>query len=72
VETDDGQSLLVSNSGNGTISEVDTRHWFVKHNLRVGGGPEHMVLAPDNERLYVNNVESGQVMGCFTGQRFHQ
>ncbi len=34
VETDDGQSLLVSNSGNDTISEVDTGHWFVKRNLR--------------------------------------
>jgi DNA-binding beta-propeller fold protein YncE len=40
---------------------VDTGDWFVKRNLRVGGGPEHMVLSPDNERLYVNNVTSGQV-----------
>src|SRR5680860_1002199 len=62
VETDDGHSLLVSNSGNGTISEVDTSHWFVKRNLRVGGGPEHIVLAPDNERLYVNDGTSGQVV----------
>ena len=62
VATDNGQSLLVSNTGNGTVSEVDTRHWFVKRNLRVGGSPEHMVLAPGNERLYVNDVDSGQVV----------
>ncbi|MEH6355792.1 MAG: hypothetical protein V7760_07175 [Marinobacter sp.] len=41
VETDDGKSLLVSNSGNDKISEVDTEHWFVKRNLQVGGGPGH-------------------------------
>lgn len=60
MATDDGQSLLVSNTGNGTVSEVDTRHWFVKRNLRVGGGPEHMVLSPDNERVYVNDGASGK------------
>lgn len=61
VESDNGQSLLVSNTGNGTISEVDTRHWFVKRNLRVDGGPEHMVIAPDNERLYITDGISGEV-----------
>ena len=59
---DDGQSLLVSNTGNGTVSEVDTEHWFVERNLRVGGNPEHMVLAPGNQRLYVNDAASGQVL----------
>ena len=41
---------------------MDTEHWFVERNLRVGGNPEHLVLAPGNQRLYVNDAASGQVL----------
>ncbi|MES1942271.1 hypothetical protein T5B8_18623 [Salinisphaera sp. T5B8] len=63
VESGDGRSLIVSNAGNGTVSEIDTEHWFVRRNMRVGGSPEHMLLASDSsDRLYVNDVQNGQVV----------
>ncbi|WP_280549200.1 MULTISPECIES: YncE family protein [unclassified Halomonas] len=62
VQQEAGGPILVSNAGNGTISEVDTQHWFVQRNIHVGGSPEHMVLSEDGARLYVNDVEGGRVM----------
>ncbi|PXX97226.1 YncE family protein [Halomonas sp. LBP4] len=61
VQHDKG-SILVSNAGNGTISEVDPLHWFVRRNMRVGGGPEHMVLSKDGDRLYVNDNTGGRTL----------
>ncbi|MBB3140296.1 YncE family protein [Halomonas organivorans] len=51
VQNEEGGSIFVSNAGNGTISEVDPQHWFVRRNMRVGGSPEHMVLSKGGERL---------------------
>ncbi|MHB1219009.1 MAG: YncE family protein [Alphaproteobacteria bacterium] len=53
--------VYVSNSGNGTVSEIDVRRWFVKRNLLAGNNPEHIVMAPDGRTLYVANVEPGTV-----------
>lgn len=62
VEDPQRHTIYVSNSGNGTISEVDTEHWYVRRNIRVGGRPEHMVLDRVNDRLYVNDVASGRAL----------
>lgn len=59
----EGRALYVSNSGNGTISEVDTADWFVRRNLRSGGSPEHMILDEDRGRLYVNDTAGGRAVG---------
>ncbi|WP_129140144.1 beta-propeller fold lactonase family protein [Modicisalibacter coralii] len=62
VQNEEGGSIFVSNAGNGTISEVDPQHWFVRRNMRVGGSPEHMVLSNDGERLYVNDDTGGRAL----------
>lgn len=62
VEDPQQHTIYVSNSGNGTLSEVDTEHWYVRRNIRVGGRPEHMVLDRISNRLYVNDVASGSAM----------
>jgi YVTN family beta-propeller protein len=59
--TPDGKRVYVSNSGNGTISEIDTADWKVTRTLDAGASPEHMLLAPDGKRLYVANARSGAV-----------
>lgn len=62
VQSPQDRSLYVSNSGNGTVSEVDTQHWFVRKNMRLDGSPEHMVLDSDRGRLYANDVAGGQAV----------
>ena len=57
----DGAKVYVSNSGNGTISEIETGQWFVRRNLLAGDSPEHIAMAPDGQTLYVANVEVGTV-----------
>jgi YVTN family beta-propeller protein len=61
VFSGDGTRVYVSNSGNGTVSEIDTTRWFVQRNLLGGDTPEHLALAPDGRTLYVANVEAGTV-----------
>lgn len=67
VQGPEGQALYVSNSGNGTVSEIDTGDWFVRRNLRLGGSPEHMVLGQDDGLLYVNDVEAGSAAALNLG-----
>jgi len=62
VESPQDRSLYVSNSGNGTISEIDPENWFVRKNMRLDGSPEHMVLDSDRGRLYVNDAAGGQAV----------
>jgi len=58
----DGSRLWVSNTGNSTISEIDTSRWIVLRNLIVEKAPEHMVLSPDESSLYVVANGVGQVV----------
>jgi len=61
VADSSGARLFVSNAGNDTVSEVDTRHWIVRRNFLVGASPEHIVLSHDGRRLYVANAQAGTV-----------
>lgn len=62
VSNSDGTRLWVSNTGNDTISEIDTRRWIVRRNLVVDKAPEHMVLSPDESSLFVVANGTGQVV----------
>lgn len=62
VQNPQDGSLYVSNSGNETISEVDTENWFVRKNIRISGSPEHMVLDDEAKHLYVNDTQGGQAI----------
>jgi len=42
-------------------SEIDTTDWKVTRTLDAGASPEHMLLAPDGQLLYVANARSGTV-----------
>lgn len=62
VANREGNRLWVSNSGNDTVSEIDTQRWIVRRNLVVDKAPEHMVLSPDESSLYVVANGAGQVV----------
>ncbi|KAA3628272.1 MAG: YncE family protein [Proteobacteria bacterium] len=62
VSNREGSRLWVSNTGNNTVSEIDTRRWIVRRNLIVDQSPEHMVLSPDESSLYVIANGAGQVV----------
>lgn len=52
--------VYVSNSGNGTISEVDLKRGIVRRNMLAGEFPEH--LAIDTGTLYVADAEAGVII----------
>jgi len=53
--------VYVSNSGNNTVSIMDTKRWIVRRNIEVGESPEHMILSTDGKSLFVNNTGDGTV-----------
>lgn len=53
-------NFLVSNAGNGTISEVDPARAVVLRNIILEGGPKHMQLTTDR-RLVVAEADEGMV-----------
>ncbi len=57
----DGGTIYVSNTGNGTVSEVDIVKGFVKRNILAGEGPEHIVLSRDGSMLYAVDADAGKV-----------
>lgn len=57
----DGAYAYVSNTGNGTISEIDTKAWKVVRTLEAGPGPEHLAISKDGKLLYVANARAGDV-----------
>lgn len=57
----DGGTIYVSNTGNGTVSEVDVVKGFVKRNILAGEGPEHIVLSRDGSMLYAVDADAGKV-----------
>lgn len=59
--TRDGKHAYVTNSGNGTISEVDVPTWRVTRTLEGGPAPEHVVLSADENTLYTLNPRVGTV-----------
>lgn len=58
----DGSRVWVSNTGNDTISEIDTKRWIVRRNLIVDKAPEHIVLSPDESSIFVVANGVGQVV----------
>lgn len=52
--------FLISNAGNGTISEVDPERGVVLRNIVMEGGPKHMQLSADR-RLVVAEADEGMV-----------
>ena len=57
----DGAYVYVSNAGNNTISQLDTKRWIVRKNIEVGDAPEHLVISADGKTMYVNNTGDGTV-----------
>jgi DNA-binding beta-propeller fold protein YncE len=53
--------VIPSNTGNGTISEIDTATWIVRRNMIASSSPEHIVLSPDGRTLYVADNDLGTV-----------
>jgi len=54
--------VFVSNTGNGTISEVDLERGIVRRNLVAGTGPEHFAVDPDKDVIYAADAEVGNVI----------
>ncbi|MDP3958504.1 MAG: YncE family protein [Pseudorhodobacter sp.] len=54
--------VYVSNTGNGTVSEVDLARGIVRRNLVAGAGPEHLVIDAKAERLYAADADAGRVL----------
>lgn len=61
VFTKDGKRAYVSNTGSGTISEINPQTWMVERQLAGGKTPEHMALSADEKWLYVINAMPGTV-----------
>lgn len=53
-------NFLVSNAGNGTVSEVDPNRAIVLRNIVLEGGPKHMQLTTDRH-LVVAEADEGMV-----------
>lgn len=54
--------VYVSNTGNGTISEVDLERGIVRRNMVAGNAPEHIVIDPDRAVLYAADADAGNVI----------
>ena len=63
VFTPDDKRLYVTNTGNGTVSEIDAISWKVIRTLDAGPSPEHLVLAPDGKTLTLELTGSDAVGG---------
>ncbi len=61
IITKDGKTAYVSNTGNGTISEIDLAAWKVARVLKSGPGPEHLAISLDEKTLYAINARVGTV-----------
>ena len=59
--SNDGKFAYVSNSGNGTVSEIAIDQWSVRRSFKTGATPEHMVFSKDEKSLYVVNVGDNSV-----------
>ncbi len=57
----DSSRAYVTNSGDGTISEIMVEHQMVRRTLPAGDSPEHIVMNEDGTALYVANVDAGTV-----------
>lgn len=62
VFSNDSKRVYVTNTGNGTISEVDVAKGFVIRNFLAGKGPEHIARSADGKTLYVADAEAGNVL----------
>jgi DNA-binding beta-propeller fold protein YncE len=58
----DPNLVYVSNSGNGTISEVDLERGIVRRNMMAGVGPEHIVIDTEQALLYAADADAGTVL----------
>jgi DNA-binding beta-propeller fold protein YncE len=58
----DPNLVYISNSGNGTISEVDLERGIVGRNMVAGNAPEHIVIDPDRAVLYAADADAGVVI----------
>lgn len=57
----DGKRAYISNSGAGTVHEINTNSWEIIRTFDAGPSPEHMVLSADESVLYVNNSRKGSI-----------
>ncbi len=56
----EGGKVYVTNTGNGTLSEVDTENGYLTRNIRVGEGPEHLVLSDNGAVAFVADSDGGK------------
>jgi len=57
----DSSRAYISNTGNATISEVNTATWQVLRTIDGGPKPEHLALSKDESKLYSVNAKAGTV-----------
>jgi YVTN family beta-propeller protein len=58
----DGGTLFVATRDGQTVSVIDTRRRRVRATWPVGGGPARLKLTPDDRRLLVTCLESGELI----------
>lgn len=58
----DPNIFYVSNTGNGTISEVDLGRGIVRRNLVADYGPEHMIVDAGKAVIYAADADAGNVL----------
>lgn len=62
VITKDGRKLFVANSGDDTISVIDTKtNKLIGNPILVGDGPTNMIISEKRNRVYVTNFWDGTV-----------
>ena len=61
IITKGGEKAFVSNTGNGTISEIDLVSWKVVRELESGPGAEHLSISGDELTLYAVNARAGTI-----------
>ncbi|MCW9033519.1 MAG: PQQ-binding-like beta-propeller repeat protein [Alphaproteobacteria bacterium] len=61
IISEDGQTAFVSNTGNGTISEIDLADWKVVRQIESGPGAEHLAISGDEKTLFAINARAGTI-----------
>jgi serine/threonine-protein kinase len=67
VYAPDGRHLFTANSGDGTVSVVDTATNAVTARIRTGAGPTSIAVLPDGRRAVVTDFDEGTVRWLTVG-----
>ncbi len=59
--SNDGDWLVVSNTGESSVCIIDARRHEIRARLEVGPAPAHLAFSPDNECAFVGCESSDEV-----------